>query len=259
MRNNRLIIIVFVFILAYIIGCGKTEKQRLSPSARSMLTDNKYQTVVESPAENFIVENNNKLPITSGPTEEINCQEMCPCPDAQLSLPIDGAPLTAPGVPGHGEPIAPPIPTDDDLLIDELLPPHIGTFGLCGNGVRELREHCDDGNDDNMDGCNVLCQFPYCGNGVREHGEECDDGPTENVTGCSDDCHFERCGNGRLDPGEDCDDGNTEPADGCSPCCKYERCGNEIVDPGEECDDGNTENDDGCDDCCQLEPGACDD
>jgi cysteine-rich repeat protein len=30
---------------------------------------------------------------------------------------------------------------------------------MCGNGVREAGEHCDDGNTTNMDGCNAGCQF----------------------------------------------------------------------------------------------------
>jgi len=38
----------------------------------------------------------------------------------------------------------------------------------CGNGIRELNEQCDDGNQNNFDGCTNTCTFPICGNGIRE-------------------------------------------------------------------------------------------
>ncbi len=62
-----------------------------------------------------------------------------------------------------------------------------------------------------------------CGNGLVEAGEECDDGNTKSFDGCRADCHLEEgqpCGNGKLDPGEECDDGNHAPGDGCEPNCK---------------------------------------
>ncbi|MFO7639409.1 MAG: DUF4215 domain-containing protein, partial [bacterium] len=53
-----------------------------------------------------------------------------------------------------------------------------------------------------------------CGDGVREGDEECDDGNRLPGDGCDPSCRFE-CGNGRLDPNEECDDGNRLPGDGC--------------------------------------------
>jgi len=67
-----------------------------------------------------------------------------------------------------------------------------------------------------------------CGNGVLEEGEVCDDGDTEtedcDVTdpgACLADCSLRiaACGNGTTDPGEQCDDGDDDSTDGCSTSC----------------------------------------
>ncbi|CAG9323067.1 unnamed protein product [Blepharisma stoltei] len=67
-----------------------------------------------------------------------------------------------------------------------------------------------------------------CGNGIVENGEECDDGNTENGDGCSSRCKTESngdvCGDGLTSPSsnEGCDDGNTNNGDGCSSSCQVE-------------------------------------
>lgn len=64
-----------------------------------------------------------------------------------------------------------------------------------------------------------------CGNGVVEPGEECDDGNKVSGDGCSATCLLEQpaaCGNGVLEVGEECDDGNNDNGDGCSAACKIE-------------------------------------
>ena len=61
---------------------------------------------------------------------------------------------------------------------------------VCGNGVTEGTEDCDDGNMDNTDACSNTCTFtmPSCGNGKREGAEICDDGNVVGGDGCEADC-----------------------------------------------------------------------
>ena len=62
-----------------------------------------------------------------------------------------------------------------------------------------------------------------CGDGVLDAGEACDDGNTTNGDGCSSTCELESvCGNGILEGNEVCDDGNTLDGDGCSSTCELE-------------------------------------
>ena len=78
---------------------------------------------------------------------------------------------------------------------------------LCGNGLRDLGENCDDGDTDNGDGCDEYCQV--------ESGFFC---PVSYL------CFLlsgNQCGNGYYQPqlGEGCDDGNNNNGDGCSAAC----------------------------------------
>lgn len=49
---------------------------------------------------------------------------------------------------------------------------------VCGNGVEETGEQCDDGNTVSNDGCNNVCQDEFCGDAIIQTGigEECDAG-----------------------------------------------------------------------------------
>lgn len=126
--------------------------------------------------------------------------------------------------------------------------------GVCGDGVIEGSEGCDDGNTSDGDGCSAECSV--------EPGWVC--------TGEPSDC-AEVCGNGRIDAGEECDDGNTADGDGCSARCVVEpgwgcpgpnepsictpQCGDGLIVGEESCDDANTTDGDGCDSTCQVETG----
>jgi len=124
---------------------------------------------------------------------------------------------------------------------------------ICGDGVLDSGEECDDGNTVDGDGCSANCTIEYCGDGVLNPGEECDDGNKVDGDGCSANCTLEYCGDGVLNPGEECDDGNTVEGDGCSANCTIEYCGDGELDLGEECDDGNNVEGDGCSANCILE------
>ncbi|WPB78160.1 DUF4215 domain-containing protein [Archangium violaceum] len=123
----------------------------------------------------------------------------------------------------------------------------------CGDGTIQASELCDDGNNNDGDGCSANClSDETCGNGIVDQAaeEKCDDGNTESGDGCREDClSYEFCGNNLVDKGEVCDNGNNEALDGCSAnCLSDETCGNGYVDipKGEKCDDGNTKDGDGC-------------
>jgi cysteine-rich repeat protein len=61
---------------------------------------------------------------------------------------------------------------------------------VCGNGVVEVTEQCDDGNTVGCDGCSPRCRREVCGNRVIDCGEQCDDGPLNGQAGdpCSARC-----------------------------------------------------------------------
>ncbi len=106
----------------------------------------------------------------------------------------------------------------------------------CGDGVLDPGEECDDGNNEDLDGCDKGCGdedgTPECGNGIWELGEECEDGNTQIHDGCSDQCEIEFvCGD------QQCDSQMGETCQRCQiDCCPD--CGNGIreVAHGEECD-----------------------
>lgn len=94
---------------------------------------------------------------------------------------------------------------------------------------------------------------PLCGDGVVDPGEACDDGIETKL--CDSDCTAVACGDARVNAaaGEECDDGNVDDADGCTATCKVTGCGDGILAMGEECDDGNKADGDGCTASCLFE------
>jgi cysteine-rich repeat protein len=128
-----------------------------------------------------------------------------------------------------------------------------GPPNICGNGVLEGPEVCDDGNTANNDGCDENCFAEVCGNGVTQGhlGETCDDGNTVACDNCDAACHVE-CGDNELECAEQCDDGNLVDGDGCDSNCTNTGCGNGITTPPEQCDDGNTIDNDACSNACTF-------
>jgi cysteine-rich repeat protein len=65
---------------------------------------------------------------------------------------------------------------------------------VCGNGVVEAGEQCDDGNSLGNDSCLNNCQLPRCGDGIVQPivSEECDDGDQDDANGCNTQCGRDR-------------------------------------------------------------------
>jgi len=103
--------------------------------------------------------------------------------------------------------------------------PQDGCAAVCGNGVKEGSEACDDGNQDDTDACLGTCQAASCGDGlVRAGVEDCDDANSENTDDCLNTCKAASCGDGFVRAGvEDCDDKNAVNDDACSNECQRPR------------------------------------
>ena len=132
-------------------------------------------------------------------------------------------------------------PTDNDVDLDDFAAFQVLFYSapICGNGVVEDDEDCDD-EGESVD-CDADCTFAECGDGVLNvtRGEECDD-EGETAT-CDIDCTFADCGDGTLNvtAGEECDDGNTDSGDGCSADCTLEPLPSCLIDfdPPNSCPD----------------------
>jgi cysteine-rich repeat protein len=103
---------------------------------------------------------------------------------------------------------------------------------VCGNGLQDPNEACDDGNLVENDGCTALCGLPSCGDlSVNQSTEECDEPnevggivqPDQPEQNCFE-CRLNVCGDGHVDAQEpvieECDDGNAVANDGCTNCAK---------------------------------------
>ena len=127
----------------------------------------------------------------------------------------------------------------------------------------------------------LYCVTAVCGNGILEGTEECDDGNTTPGEGCTAECKLESewacptpgspcvstvvCGDGRMSGNESCDDhnrsrrrllGGLQESSPAGSARRWARaaipiCGDGLVMGGETCDDGNTAGD-GCSDACRV-------
>lgn len=106
---------------------------------------------------------------------------------------------------------------------------------------------------------------PVCGDGVVEGSEGCDDGfvANQNPNPCTADCTVARCGDGYVQSsnGETCDEGPLNAAtpgyDECSTSCVRESyCGDGVVqvEAGEECEGGGEGEVENCGSMCRLSP-----
>jgi hypothetical protein len=141
-----------------------------------------------------------------------------------------------------------------------------GASVLCGNGVLDDGEECDDGVLSGEYGwCAPGCVLgPHCGdNIVQPQYEDCDVGGDPTVECCTlackilaiIGCDYIQCGDGVVQTGEACDDGVLAGEyGGCAPgCVPGPRCGDGIVQfEHEGCDDGIDNGLTGCTLQCTL-------
>lgn len=116
---------------------------------------------------------------------------------------------------------------------------YMTTAWVCGNGVTETGEECDDGNESDTDSCTTGCQAARCGDGFLWTGQEaCDSPDTEACVSC----RLPSCGDGvrQVSLNEECDDGNNTGGDGCTLACFDEFCGDGVINDNgmEQCDAG---------------------
>jgi cysteine-rich repeat protein len=135
-----------------------------------------------------------------------------------------------------------------------------GPSGVCGNGVVEGGEDCDDSGVSAT--CDGDCTDATCGDALLNTmaGEICDAGGES--FGCDVDCTLPVCGDGiaNASANEICDDGG--PTATCDPDCTAPSCGDgsQNIAVLETCDDGNNDSNDGCSASCLIEGdfgGAC--
>lgn len=103
-----------------------------------------------------------------------------------------------------------PVECPDSEVCDER---NAGCVSACGNLVIDAGEECDDGNEEDGDGCSASCVVEIC-----KTDDNCPGGSCDRASGS---CGY-TCGDGSTGPGESCDDGNTEPGDGCDASCNAE-------------------------------------
>ena len=161
-------------------------------------------------------------------------------------------------------------------------------MAICGDGILEGNEKCDDGNINSGDGCSSTCTIekgytcplvkapcvPDCGDGILTGNEPCDPGITVEKSACSancrwnpgwactgnpvTECHQTTCGDGKKEGAEGCDDGNTEPYDGCSATCRPEpQCPSGAGACTGKCGDGIVLSGEQCDDGNNLSGDGC--
>ena len=90
---------------------------------------------------------------------------------------------------------------------------------VCGDGIKQGNEECDDGNLINGDGCSSICkseivqQEGICGDGIKIGNEQCDDGNLINGDGCSSTCQNEEIEEDTDEDGEEESDTTEEEFD----------------------------------------------
>jgi cysteine-rich repeat protein len=131
---------------------------------------------------------------------------------------------------------------DNDAGQDE----EVGADGLkktwCGDATKQKIEECDDGNNNDDDGCTSLCTLSC------QTDQDCDDGdPCNGPETCQTKNHICQSGSA-ADNGVSCGTGKS-----CrSGLCRRNACGDGLTYGDEACDDANLDDADGCNRRCQY-------
>ena len=113
---------------------------------------------------------------------------------------------------------------------------------ICGDGVIEGDETCDDGNAISEDGCSIICEL--------EDDWVCE---TNDISPQTVNCHEVVCGDSVIEGAEECDDGNIEIGDGCGSDCAQELGYLCVGEPSSCLREGAGET---CDDAIPITPGS---
>ena len=131
-----------------------------------------------------------------------------------------------------------------------------GTTAVCGDGIVQAPEPCDDGDADNTDACLDTCVPASCGDGfLHASDEQCDAGNPDDSDACPSTCVPASCGDGFTQAGVEACDGGGETA-ACDADCTAAICGDGVENEaaGEACDDANDVEDDDCNQACEAMP-----
>lgn len=104
-----------------------------------------------------------------------------------------------------------------DDLVGALVIPPIGSGSLATSETSDISTVLDQFNKGRLEGA---CHVEVCGDGILDPAEQCDDGNLDNTDACVGTCTNAVCGDGFVyaTGGEQCDDGNDDSSDFCGGC-----------------------------------------